>query len=229
MRTKTSVIGVLLTLCALPLFAGDSANFLNLGFSDTGRYFMFAQYGIRESTSFPYADLFVVDVPTNKFVSGGVKHGEYQDPAEPGYSGEGAVFRLYRHNLPLVERYRIDHLDTGRILYLLIDGEKPKELLEFRDFITGVQYRIRLVQHRFGSGKTVRASFHINLTVTSKSGVRTFVVGLPNYERKGVKEYRIRQIILSPDAKSLVFVIEKGEADQAGADIRYMVETVRIF
>jgi predicted secreted protein len=230
MRIKTSVIGVLLMLCALPLFGGDSASFLNLGFSDNNRYFMFAQYGVREKTSFPYADLFVVDVPTNRFVTGGVKHAEYQNPAEPGYSGEGALFQLYRENLPLVQRHGIRHLETGRILYLLIDGEKPKELLEFRDFITGVQYRVRLIQHAFGSGRNVRSSFHIDLTVTAKSGaVRSFVVGLPNYERKGVRGYRIRQIILSPDAGSLIFVIEKEEIDQTGSDIRYMVETVRVF
>ena len=63
---------VLILLGASLLFAGDIARFVNLGFSHDNRYFMFAQYGVKEGTSFPYADLFVVDVPTNRFASQGV-------------------------------------------------------------------------------------------------------------------------------------------------------------
>jgi predicted secreted protein len=42
-----------------------------------------------------------------------------------------------------------------------------------------------------------------------------------------VENYRIREIILAPDNRSLVFVIEKHEVDRSGFNVRYMVETVR--
>jgi predicted secreted protein len=220
---------VLFLLCAGLLFAGDIARFVNLGFSVDNRYFMFAQYGIQEQTSFPYADLFVVDVPTNKFVPQGVKHKVYESPAEPGYNGEGALFNLLEDNLQLKSRYRIQHLQTGRILYLLIDGDKPESKLDFRDFMTGKQYIVRLTQSSRGSGKEVRSSFYIDLTVIAKDGtMRDFTVGLPDYERTGVKSYKIRQILLAPDGKSMIFVVEKEETDRSGSNFRYMIETVRI-
>jgi predicted secreted protein len=190
---------------------------------------MFAQYGVKEDTSFPYADLFVVDVPTNKFTLQGIQNATYEIPAEPGYNGEGALFDLLGRNTQLVKKYGIGHLYTGRILYLLVDGEKPDEKLEFRDFVTGSQYRINLIQQASGSGKGVRSSFHIELKVTSKDGsVGSYTVGLPNYRRSGVKRYRIRQVLLSPDEGSIIFVVEKEEADTSGSNVRYMIETVRV-
>jgi predicted secreted protein len=230
MRVSIPLLVIVLILLGTSLiFAGDIARFVNLGFSSDNRYFMFAQYGVKEGNHFPYADLFVVDVPTNRFASRGVKHAVYDSPAEPGNNGEGALYSLFGKSLSLVQRYGISHLRTGRILYLLIDGEKPEERLDFRDFLTSSQYKVRLTQSARGTGKNVRSSFFIDLTVISKSGaLKTFTVGLPDYERKGVKRYRIRQILLSPNGNSLVFIIEKEEADTGGVNIRYMIETVKI-
>jgi len=44
--------------------------------------------------------------------------------------------------------------------------------------------------------------------------------------RKNVNNYIIRQIIIAPDGKTIVFIIEKEEAGAKG--MRYMVETYRI-
>jgi predicted secreted protein len=43
-----------------------------------------------------------------------------------------------------------------------------------------------------------------------------------------VKAYRVKQVILGPDGAALVFVIQRDEADAAGVNVRYMVETVRL-
>ncbi len=45
-----------------------------------------------------------------------------------------------------------------------------------------------------------------------------------------MKRYSIRQIILAPDEKSLVVVVEKQESNgtPGGYSARYMVETVRL-
>ncbi len=228
MKIKLAFITLFL-LCAGLLLAGDIARFVNLGFSDDNRFFMFAQYGVQETTSFPYADVFVVDVPVNKFVPQGVKHGVFSEPSEPGYNGEGALFNLLEDNLPLKKRYRIRHLNTGRLLYLLIDGNEPKSKLDFRDFVSGKQYRVRLIQSPRGSGKNIRASFSIELNIIARDGtMRDYTIGLPNYERKGVKSYKIKQILLAPDGRSMIFVVEKEETDGTGSNFRYMIETVRI-
>lgn len=211
------------------VFAGDIANFVNLGFSSDSRYYMFAQYGVNENTSYPYSYFYIVDVPNNDFVTNGVKNASYNIYAQAGYDGSGALFSLLEDNISLIKSYSINHLKTGRLLYFLIDGTEPKSDLDFRDFITGNRYIIHLVQSLYGSGSNVSASFYIDLTVISSSGSsKSYKVGLPNYKRTGVKSYRIKQVILAPNDRSLVFVVEKEEMDTTGANIRYMVETVQL-
>jgi len=209
------------------LFGGDIATFANLGFSANSRYFMFAQYGVGEEDSYPYADLFVVDVPANDFVPDGVRQEVYAAPSEPGFIGAAALYTLLAENADLKKEHGIDHLATGRILYLLVDGDEPKEELDFRDFLSGIRYNVSLEQKVYGEGEGVRSSFHIDLTVIAQNGTsRYYRVGLPNFQRTGVKGYRIKQVILSPGGSALVFVIEKEEVDRRGSNIRYMVETV---
>ena len=55
----------------------------------------------------------------------------------------------------------------------------------------------------------------------------THTVGLPDYWRKGVRRYKIKQVLLAPDERSVVIVVEREEQDSTGVNIRYMVETFR--
>ena len=127
-------------------WAGDVAQFDNLGFSSDGRYFMFGQHGILEKTSYPYAELSIVDVPANAFVPQGVKKVSYAQGVEPGATGLGALLNALGDMAAQKRQYRIDHLVTGRLLYLLVDGVNPAETLEFRDFQAGTKYAVTLVQ-----------------------------------------------------------------------------------
>jgi len=226
MTKRWALIGALL-LCARGLFAGDVANFLNLGFSPDAKYFLFGEYGVNGSSN-PYADLFGVDVSSNRFVPNGVRSKTYPVHAHPGQDGLGALFTLYSDYLPVSRRHHIDHLMTGRDLYLRVDGSRPPSRLEFRDFLKNTRYTVALDQHSYGSGKSVSSSFSIALTVQDSKGKSFhYTVGLPSYRRSGVESYRIKKIILAPDNRSLVFVIEKHELDKDGVNVRYMVETVR--
>ncbi len=143
-----------LALAAFPVFAGDAAAFQNLGFSADGRYFMFAQYGVSESGSLPYAQIFTVDVPRNRFVPGGTRKTTAKTVVEPGTDGRGALFNLLAEVLPLKKKYAIDHTRTGRLLYILMDGALPLPELEFRDFQADkeVQGGPQPVQRRVGLG-----------------------------------------------------------------------------
>lgn len=226
MRTVYLILLVILLSTAC-IFAGDIANFQNLGFSPDSRYFMFGQYGINEKSSSPYADIFFVNVKSNAFLPQGVKHAQFRESVEPGNDGRGALFSLLEESYNLTKKYNISHIATGRFLYILLDGEEPKEELNFRDFQSGQKYNITLSQKTRGEGKNTEAAFHILLTIEDKSGkTRNLVVGLPNYWRSGVRAYRIKRIILAPDEKSLIFMIQKEEVDSAGPNIRFMVETV---
>jgi predicted secreted protein len=217
-----------LVVCAAAS-AGDMANFINLGFSENSRYYMFAQYGIDTENFYPYADIFYVDVYNNKFVSNGVKSIEPEKAVEMGQTGFGAFLNLYAGLGSKTRELKIDHLMTGRLIYLLIDGEKPKEELEFRDFVRGNKYKVNLIQKSYGSGKSISAAFHLNVFITDKNGnTKSHIVGLPDYKRKGVIQYRIKQIMFSPDESGLVLVIEKEFYSEDGINVRYMVETVKL-
>ncbi len=55
---------------ALPATAGDYADRAFLGFSEDGRYFAFEEYGIQDGSGFPYANIFVIDIDSDSWVSG---------------------------------------------------------------------------------------------------------------------------------------------------------------
>jgi predicted secreted protein len=224
---KALLILLLLSGVSAMLYAGDVATFVNLGFSEDSGTFAFGQYGVEEKG--PYAEIYTVDVDRNEFVQNGVSKKVYQDDeVTPGQNGHGALLNLLHEYGPMRDRYSIDHLATGRIVYLLIDGKDPKKRLEFRDFYKGDEYVLTLVQQKFGEGENVRASFHINLAVTNKAGeTRTYTLGLPDYKRDGVESYRINRVLFSPDERGLICVVEKHMWTPDGAQIRYMVETVQ--
>jgi len=211
----------------MTLYAGDVANFVNLGFSEDSEMFVFGQYGIEGDS--PYAEIYTVDVERNTFAEDGILKEEFDDEVTPGQDGRGGLFNLLHRYTPLKEKFGINHLATGRIVYLLIDGKEPKKRLEFRDFYKGDKYVLTLVQDTYGEGEDMRASFHINLSVTNKAGnTRTYTLGLPNYKREGVKNYRINRVLFSPDEKGLVCVVEKHMWASEGSRIRYMVETLQV-
>ena len=217
----------LLLIVTAAAFAGDIARFVNLGFSNDGKYFAFGLYGAEEKTFNLYAEMYMVDVRANRFVANGVKQTKYDEKIQPGQDGIGALFSLYRGSNQLIQQYAVNHMTTGRLLYILVNGDEPKSNLEFRDFTAGRRYKIDLIQSQLGAEEAPSAAFHINLTVTEKGGtVKTLTVGLPDYQRKGVIQYRIQRILLSPEGRSLVFVVEKEEQAESGVNIRYMVETV---
>jgi predicted secreted protein len=221
---------IILISCGLA-FAGDIANFVNLGFSDDSDYFMFALYGIYSDTSKPFAELYTVDVRENKFVTAGIKKETFEIAVQPGQDGSGAFYTLLEKSESLSKKYKINHLNKGRLLYLLLNGDTPKTDINFRDFATGNQYSISLVQKARGEGIMVEGAFHIQLTITGSDGeMRAHTIGIPGYYRSGVRDYKIKQVILGPDDLSVVFVIEKnvvsGTEKAQSTSVRYMVETL---
>ncbi|HEC62337.1 MAG TPA: DUF2259 domain-containing protein [bacterium] len=218
-------VSILLLSTAL-LHSGDIAIFQNLGFSPDAQHYMFAQYGVSEKSSSPYTELFVVKVSTNRFVPGGVRRFSGSKAVGPGNDGRSALFTILEDSLSLKKKWSIDHFLTGRLLYILLDGQDPKAELEFRDFETGAKYNVKLIQSSIDSKVETKSSFHLIVTVEKSGTTNRYTVGLPNYWRNGVINYRIKQILLGPNERSLIFVIEKEEQDGKGVNIRYMVETL---
>ncbi len=228
MKKKLLGILILCIVVVLPVSAGDIAEFVNLGFSENGRYFLFGQYGYQADEMVTYADLYFVDVAGNCFVEDGVHHGQYGSVLEPGQEPNGGLFTLFSQVYSLKDRYGIKPLRKGRPLYYRLEGNTDGVNLSFRDFETGTKYAVALNQSVIGEDGKASSSFYIDVVITDKNGREgSYQVGLPEYRRKGVKEYTIEKILLAPDGNSLVFVIAKTIYDGESPDIRYMVETLK--
>jgi len=221
-------LAVILFLGISSLPAGDTATFVDLGFSPDGRTYMFAQYGVQSGTLKPWADLFVVDVPRNNFVSGGRLSYIHDKPVVSGQDGSGALYRILSRNASLAERHRVDHCFQGQPLYIVLDNEASTNI-EFRDFESGASYRASMVQSVEGSGSALKSSFYVNLERTAKDGSKkVYTVGTPQLKRPLIASYRIRKVMIAPHDGSMIMVIEMRKQDGGSFDIRYMVEAVRL-
>jgi len=213
----------LIGLVTATVAGGDIATFENLGFSENSSVFVFGQYGVTGEASQPFAEIYVVDVADNRFVSNGVFELESDQPLSLGQDGRGALFTLLASARPALETQRIDHLSTGRPIYILVDGEQPRDRLSFRDFNSDIRYDVRLDQETRGEDDDASAAFSIDVALTYEDGrVRSLTIGRREYFREGVDRYRITQMLVGPDEASLVVVVEKRSPD---GSIRYMVET----
>jgi predicted secreted protein len=215
------------------LWAGDSASFVDLGFSQDGKIYMFAQYGVQSKTLKPWADLFVVDVPRNNFVSGGKISYTHDSPVIAGQDGSGALFRIITQNASLADKYSINFLFQGQVLYISLDNggvTVPEEAIEFRDFELGAFYKAALVSYTEGAGANLKSSFYINLERTAKDGSKkSYTVGTPQLKRPLIVSYRIKKVMVAPGDGSMIFVIEMKKQGSEGFDIRYMVEALRLY
>jgi predicted secreted protein len=231
MLKKVFFLAAVLIRCGAVLWAGDTASFVDLGFSRDGAVYMFAQYGVLLSTLKPWAELYAVDVPGNNFVSGGRLSYSSANSVNAGNDGIGAFYSIITRNSGLADRWGVDFLHQGQPLYIALDadgGSPQGERIEFRDFERGFSYQARLVPTTEGSGSGLKSSFYITLERSGPGGDRrTFTAGNASVLRPLIAVYKIKKVIASPVDNSLVFVIETRKQAANGYDIRYMVETLR--
>jgi len=233
MFMKKAVFAVLIILftCVSALWAGDSAVFVDLGFSQDGRIYMFGQYGVQASTLRPWAEIYVVDVSRNVFVPNGRASIIQNTPIRAGQDGSGVFHQLVSNNSSLVSRYGIIFQNQGLPLYISRDENPPinSERITFRDFLSGKSYAAQLNSTVYGSGQNARSQFYISLDATSSNGQKkNYTVGTPGYSRQGIIQYNMKRVVIDEKGDSIIFVIEMKHAIVNGFNIRYMVEAVRL-
>jgi predicted secreted protein len=230
MINKMNLCVIIALLCSAPaLTAGDTASFVDLGFSPDGATYMFAQYGVQSGSLKPWADLFAVDVPRNNFVPGGKISFVHNSPVVPGTDGSGAFYRVIAKNASLAEKYGITFLLPGQPLYIALDETGSGESVEFRDFEAGTSFKATINSHVEGSGASLKSSFYITLERTTKGGAKkTYTVGTPDLKRPLVSSYRLYKVMAAPGDGSLIFVIQMKKREGDSIDIRYMVEALKL-
>jgi predicted secreted protein len=227
---KKAVFIIFALILCVSLWAGDTASFVDLGFSPDGRTYIFAQYGVESATLRPWADMFIVDIPRNNFVPGGKISYIHDRPVIAGQDGSGALYRIIARNAALAERYGVSFLLQGQPLYIAMENRTTAgETIEFRDFEQGASYRAVLVPYVEGSGTSLKSSFYINLERTAGDGSKkTYTVGTPQIKRPLIASYRIGKVVIAPGDGSLIFVIETRKPSGGDFEIRYMVEALRL-
>ena len=209
-------------------FAGDVATLVNLGFSPDSSYFMFGFYGLDASNDKPYAELYLVDTKKNDFVKGGIFKGMYGASLQPGWDPAGGFYKLFSDAVPSARKLRIDHLSQGRLVYLLLNGSSGPDVLSFKDFESGVQWDVALKESVEEKGGAIYSSFSLEVSLAKDGKTTSLRAGNPSIKRKGVADYTIREIILAPDGKTVVALVERLEKNASDSTIRYMVEAFRL-
>ena len=229
---KKIILTILIIVCgAVFLFAGDTAVFVDLGFSPDCRTYAFAQYGIQSGSLRPWAELFIVDVASNNFVNGGRLSFVHDSAIRSGQDGSGALYRLISQNTAITNRHNLNFLFLGSPLFISLEepASPPRQNIEFRDFEAGSSYRASLVSTVGGTGSNLTSSFFISLERRAGDGsLKNYTVGSPAVKRQGIDSYRIRKVLISPNDSSMIFIIEMKKQSGADYDIRFMVEALRL-
>ena len=228
---KKILAGTIVLLSSLfCCFAGDSAVFVDNGFSKDGSFYIFGQYGRTDKNYRGWAEIYTVDVAKNDYVDSGVFRDAYKDSEK---NGKEIYEQLYARNNDKLKKYECSTPKPDQVLYIREDDKKNStDEIVFKDFVGSLgdghaTYHVDLVQEVTGSGLNVRSSFFIMVEKQDLKGnvLARQKFGNPSITRKGVSGYRIERIVCDNAGKSLVFVVEKTMVDKTGINIRYMIET----
>ena len=231
---KSVICTLILALGFSALYAGVVATFVDKGFSEDGKYYVFGQYGKTDKKFQGWAEIYQVDIAANDYTDSGVfktkpsavtadKNGREVFEALEGKS-------FYDFKDLKCQTANIDH-----VLYILDDVNKSgTDEIVFKDFRSADLenadvYNIKLYPTVNGSGKNARSSFYIMLEKKNAAGeiLMSRKIGSPNITRKGVTNYKIERIFCDKSEKNLIFVIEKMTEDDTGTSIRYMIEAAQ--
>ena len=231
---KILTIAAAVILTAASAFAGDAASFVDIGFSEDGKTYIFGTYGKTDKNYEPWAEIYTVDVAANEFVKGEVFKSKKGDVG-PNASGKDAFEKLKSSTEWKIGKYNAKPANAKTLLYLRDSEYKgDTEEIVFKDFENSTEdhsvfYNVRLVPEYEGYGKNVKSKFYINVVRKDENGdvLSTIKVGTPDFKRKGISSYKIDKIFTDASGKSLVFIVQKKLEDNTGTSIRYMVETYR--
>lgn len=232
MKKHLSVLLFLFVL--LPFsFAGDAAAFVDLGLSQDGKTYVFAEYGKTDGKFEGYAEIYCVDIEKNDWIDGEVFRTK---PSKETFkkSGKEVYEELLKKAGWTLKKYGLQQVSPDNLLFTREISSSTGEIV-FKDFEgstveKAVYYHIKLIKNVEENGKEKRSSFFITLEKKDENGnlISRNIVGNPDIKRKGVTGYTINRIFSDKSGRSLVFVIEKQIEDETGTCVRYMVETIRL-
>ena len=219
MRVLSNMLFMLFFTACLAL-AGDTATFTTLGFSADHRYFAFSQYGEQDGSGFPYAEIYIVDVLKNSFVSGGVINSVWQQETDIQANGIHVLLESRTNADSLLDAYGIDAKIQPRTMISQMTTER--EHVEWRA-PNGDTIKILLKQEGDGDLGMYNSNTAFQLEIQSNLNPAKIIGNFKRF-RKHVIRYDIDRVLTSEDTKSVLVVIRMTKMGFEGPDIRYMIE-----
>ncbi|NLM00313.1 MAG: DUF2259 domain-containing protein [Treponema sp.] len=230
---RISLFCIFCFIAMVAVYAGDVAEFKDIGFSEDGSVYFFAQYGVTDKDFFSYAEIYSVDVKNNMYITNGVFK---TLPSEQTVwtKGKNTFEKLYEKGSYFFNKYKTVPTSVDNILYIRgsVSGVDENEI-RVKDFENStvdnpVFYHFQLVSNFEGSGINTKGSFFVGVEKKDNNGkiLERKVVGNASRKRSGVSSYKIDKIFTDKTGKNMVIVIEKQVIDHTGTSIRYMVETL---
>ena len=225
---KLLLSGIIFFAAAFLTFAGDAAAFVDLGLSNDGKTYVFAEYGKTDRNFQGYAEIYTVDIAKNDFIDGGVFKTS-PSASTASKSGKKVYEELYSKASWYLKRYNLKPVDVDNLLYVRDESKTSDSEIVFKDFECSTAYK-SIEKNVIGNGANLKSSFFIALEKQDENGhvISRNVVGSPDIKRKLVTDYTIDRIFSDKSGRNLVFVVEKKLSDSNGISIRYMVETSRL-
>lgn len=188
--------------------AADAADRAIIGFSGDGRFFAFEEFGIQDGSGFPYANIYVIDLETDRWVEGSpVRVLKRED--------NGSLYEARRQALneaaPIIDKYGT--IQPARLLASNAVGE------EVTDPHTMVFKRF----HNVSTLWTVKLT-HVDVPVPphcqSLPTVKGFALSVQVDDKEPAEVYRDTEMPESrgcPESYRLADVISFGEAETGKA------------
>ena len=232
---KSVFLGAFIFATMCMLSAGDVASFVDKGFTEDGKYYVFGQYGVTDKKFQGWAEIYQIDIEKNDYVDAGL-FSTKPSSVTSGKQGREVYDSLEAKSFYYYKDIKTQTANPDHILYILDDvNKKGSDEIVFKDFRGSESiekpdtYHIQLFPTVTGSGKNVKSSFYIMLEKKDFEGniITSKKIGSPNIVRKGVTNYKIERIFCDKSEKNLIFIVEKMMEDDTGVSIRYMVEAAK--
>ena len=131
---KSVIFGLLIAFGLLTVYAGDVATFVDKGFTEDGKYYIFGQYGKTDKKFQGYAEIYQVDIAANDYVDSGVFKTK-PSAVTAGKNGRDVYDALEAKSFYYFKDMKCETANPDHVLYILDDVNKTgTDEIIFTDF-----------------------------------------------------------------------------------------------
>ncbi len=229
--------GKLITVCSFFLlilssvFAGDRADFINLGFIGQNEAFLYGQYGIDEEGTYFYADVVYHDLQTGETPAESIQSKRYPLIELDGGSTLPAMLQSVQEYLT-VNPVPVDFTRTGVMLYSRLPGTGAAARISFKDYTQNKDYSLSLNLRPKVRNPGSNTAIALTLYQYDQEGnlEQRYDAGSLVSPLEGVYDVRIAKVFSDPERNYLVMVFQTSEFDDEtkSVDVRYLVKSIAL-